>query len=173
MLCWLRASLPSAASLGRGDPAIRVNRACGGSARLRRSTAPRKGRRWSNGWHRLGVLPRTTGCKLPNHRYRFLGPCCSSAAAAGPAGRQKGPPLIARWLKFRRLVSPSLLRLSLSGSFASMALPDRCHPWHPRHQCRAVLGTVVGLSLAATLFGSACRAMSCEIPPAGRPSLSG
>jgi hypothetical protein len=35
-----------------------------------------------------------------------------------------------------------------------MALPDRCHPWHPRHQCGAVHGTVLGLSLLPRLTGT-------------------
>ena len=47
---------------------------------------------------------------------------CSSAAAAGPAGRKKGPPLIARWLEFRRLVDPSLFGQSFCRSLASLAL---------------------------------------------------
>ena len=72
---------------------------------------------------RLAKVERTsTGDRLraPTPPHRFLGPCCSSAAAAGPAGRQKGPPLIARWLEFRRPVHPSL---------PVFAIPAPSLPW--------------------------------------------
>jgi hypothetical protein len=86
------------------------------------------------------VIPRATGCKRPLHRGRFLGPCCSSAAAAGPAGRQKGPPLIARCLEFRRPVRPSLPIFAVpapSLPWPFLPVPSLapaasmpCRPWH-------------------------------------------
>jgi len=88
----------------------------------RRTTAPRKGQRSPNGWHRSSVVPTTTGYDRHHHRPASVALACSSAAAAGPAGQKKGPPLIARWFEFRCLVNPSLLGQSFCRSLASSAL---------------------------------------------------
>jgi hypothetical protein len=74
----------------------------------------------------------------------------------GPLGPQKRPPLIVWWFA---LLPPcwSLffsVRVHPACSLASLAIACRCHPWHPRHQCRAVLGTVLGLSPPSRLAGT-------------------
>ena len=51
-----------------------------------------------------------------------LGGRSRSAAAAGPAGRKKRPPLIVRWFTSRRLVDSYLLGQSFCRSLASLAL---------------------------------------------------
>ena len=81
------------------------------------------------------------------HRNRFLGPCLLVGRSRGAlrAGRKGRRSSFGDWSFAALLIVGS--SFESSRSLASLALSDRCHPWHPRHQSGAVHGTVVGLSL--------------------------
>ena len=150
------------------DRRLKSHRACGGSAL--RAGPPLHARASAR---RLVIDIRRFDIRHSQIRHSTCWSASLALAARrpqprGPAGRQKGPPLIVWWLECRRLVDRWLfLRVVSLTRFLGPFF--RCHPWHPAASMRCRPWHRSGSFSSATF----CRYIlsrnaPVEIPPAGR-----